>query len=221
MSRRRLSIGLILIATHVFAFVGGSYYTFQQVTVADGAYGRFIGTPKTEWSEERDMRLLEDFVYVDPMERAWLAPQGSVINGASIPRLLWSVVGGPFEGKYRNASIVHDVACERKEYPHHAVHRMFYDACLAGGVETSEADRLYYAVAMFGPRWVYETETVFETANPGDGTPPEPKVIKVTKELEVDAPTPEDLEKMEELFRSAPPTPEEIERLAKASEESP
>lgn len=225
MSVRRLLIGLgialVAVATHVAAFVAGSYYTFRQVAVADSAHGRFVGTPKTEWIEGRDMRLTEDFVYIDPMERAWLAPQGSVINGASIPRALWTIVGGPFEGKYRNASIVHDVACEKMDQPYHAVHRMFYDACLAGGVEENEAGRLYYAVAMFGPRWVFETMTVFEANSSGEETPPEPKVIQVAKELVVNPPTPGELEKMEALFRSDPPTPEEIERLAKANAESP
>src|SRR5712692_9140850 len=33
---------------------------------------------------------------------------------ASIPRAFWSVIGGPLEGQYRNASVFHDVACDQK-----------------------------------------------------------------------------------------------------------
>ncbi|HZV66526.1 MAG TPA: DUF1353 domain-containing protein, partial [Telluria sp.] len=59
--------------------------------------GSFSGNPKTEWlserGEDRDMLLLEAFWYADPHNRRWLAPQGSMTDGASIPRTLWSSVG--------------------------------------------------------------------------------------------------------------------------------
>ncbi len=59
-----------------------------------GAFGHFVGTVKTEWIEpDRKMRLLDDFAYVDPAGVEWPAPKGSVVDGASIPQVLWSVVG--------------------------------------------------------------------------------------------------------------------------------
>ena len=81
-------------------------------------------------------------------------PAGSVVDGASIPQVFWSLVGGPFEGEYRNASVVHDVACDRKSEPWEAVHLMFYNACRCGGVGEKKAKLLYWAVYLGGPRWV-------------------------------------------------------------------
>jgi hypothetical protein len=121
-------------------------------------FGRFSGEPLTVWisspgGEDRDMELREDFWYEDPAGVRWLAPSGSTINGASIPRALWTLVGSPYTGKYRRASIVHDVACGSKEQPHRAVHRMFYHACRADGLDDLTAKTMYWAVREFGPRW--------------------------------------------------------------------
>ena len=99
------------------------------------------------------MRLLDDFTYVDPRNVEWKAPKGSVIDGASIPRILWTAVGSPFTGEYRQASVVHDVACEKRDRPWEEVHRMFYEACRCGGVGEVKAKILYAAVSRFGPRW--------------------------------------------------------------------
>lgn len=121
-------------------------------------FGRFSGNPLAEWlsdpsGEDRDMRLLADFWYEDPGGVRWLAPNGSVVNGASIPRAFWTLVGSPFTGKYRRASIVHDVACGSREQPDRAVHRMFYHACRADGLDDFTAKTMYVAIRRFGPKW--------------------------------------------------------------------
>lgn len=79
-------------------------------------------------------------MFVDSRGRSWVAEKDRVVNGASIPKFLWSIVGGPFEGQYRNASIVHDAECEKMTSPSTDVHRMFYDACRAGGVKEKERE---------------------------------------------------------------------------------
>jgi len=117
-------------------------------------YGRYIGTVKAEWlGDGRTMRLLETFTYIDPKGLAWIAPAGSEVDGASIPRVAWSVIGGPFEGKYRNASVIHDVACVQKIRPWESVHETFYFAMLASKVDPVKAKIMYAAVYNFGPRW--------------------------------------------------------------------
>ncbi len=63
------------------------------------------------------MTLLSELRYIDPDGVVWIAPAGSVVDGASIPRVLWSFMGGPFDGKYRNASVLHDVAYDQKTRP--------------------------------------------------------------------------------------------------------
>jgi hypothetical protein len=79
-------------------------------------YGRFVGDVVGIWLPDgRDMKLQFDFAYIDPLERKWDAPRGSIVNGADIPMEFWSIAGGPFEGKYRKASVLHDVACQVKK----------------------------------------------------------------------------------------------------------
>jgi hypothetical protein len=119
-----------------------------------GLYGRFIGPVKPSWLDDgRKVQLNDDFVYIDPFNKAWVAPKGSVVDGASIPQGLWTIVGGPLEGKYRYASIVHDVACVEMKESSDDVHRMFYFACRCGGVDEARAKGLYFAVLKFGPQW--------------------------------------------------------------------
>ena len=65
------------------------------------------------------MTLLDDFGYVDPGKITWKAPKGHKIDGASIPPVFWSFIGGPFEGKYRNASVVR---CETEALANSAPH---------------------------------------------------------------------------------------------------
>ncbi len=122
----------------------------------------FEGDVRTLWLVEaaigddeadRRMQLLEDFAFVDPNGQRWLAPVGSKIDGASIPRMLWSIAGDPFIGPYRRASVLHDVACDDRTRPSKVVHRMFYDAMIADGASAAQAVEFYTALRLFGPHW--------------------------------------------------------------------
>ena len=103
-------------------------------------WGYYNGPVDARWdSDGRSMTLLNELRYVDPKGEAWIAPAGSKVDGASIPRSLWSFMGGPFEGKYRNASVLHDVAYENKSRPWQEVDRMFYNAMRCSGVSPVQA----------------------------------------------------------------------------------
>ena len=120
-------------------------------------YGRFAGDVKTIWLRDgRRMQLLEAFAYIDPHGTIWDAPKDWVIDGASIPQFAWSLVGGPFDHTYRNASVIHDVACDRKTRRWETVHEAFYNAMRASGVDSVRARVMYAAVYYFGPRWVFK-----------------------------------------------------------------
>ncbi len=132
-------------------------------------WGRFEGRVVAKWLDDgRDMRLVEPFAYVDAADAHWLAPADAVVNGASIPRAFWSVIGGPFAGRFRNASVVHDVACVVRTQGWREVHRMFYEACRCAHAPLLKSKIMYYAVYHFGPRW--------QPAGLGfrDETPPQP-----------------------------------------------
>ena len=114
------------------------------------------------------MRLLEQFSFIDPNSTEWVAPAGSIVDGASIPQLAWSLIGGPFEGKYRNASVIHDVACGQKARPWELVHETFYFAMLASGVSIWKAKTMYAAVYHFGPRWPRTVDTSADSTKLAD-----------------------------------------------------
>ena len=164
-------------------------------TVEGDDFGRFVGSVKTEWLRDgRKMKLLEDFAFVDAAGRRWNAPKGSVIDGASIPPSLWSLVGGPYEGTYREASVLHDIACDSKMLDSNTVHRMFYYAMRAGGVDEDRALWMYAAVRKWGPQWRREPRP--DGAERGGGfmvvdsfVPPSPsqqQLEELRRQVEVD-----------------------------------
>ena len=117
-------------------------------------HGTFSGEPETVWltekgADDRKMRILRDLSFTDPSSQIWHAPAGSIVDGASIPRALWTVVGSPFTGDYRRASVVHDVACDDAggdKAKRRAADRMFFHACRAGGCSVRQAIVLYLGV---------------------------------------------------------------------------
>lgn len=118
-------------------------------------YGRFVGLPAKIALDEngRSAELLEAIGYIAASGVEWQVPAGAWLDGASIPKAFWSVIGGPFEGKYREPSIVHDHYCIVKTQPWRDTHRMFHAAMLCRGVSGFKARVMFYAVYRFGPRW--------------------------------------------------------------------
>jgi hypothetical protein len=117
-------------------------------------WGHYSGYVEARWENDgRNMTLLSELRYTDPNGVVWIAPTGSVVDGASIPRSLWSLMGGPFEGKYRNASVLHDVSYDQHTKPWQECDRMFYNACRCSGVSAVEAGTMYYALRKFGRHW--------------------------------------------------------------------
>lgn len=116
-------------------------------------FGHFKGRLVTEvLNDGRNLRVAEDFVYVDGKGQKWPVPKGTETDGASVPRFFWSLFP-PFAGKHRLAAVVHDRYCQTRDRPWRDVHQMFYDAMRAAGVGVSSANTMFAAVYAFGPRW--------------------------------------------------------------------
>ena len=119
-----------------------------------GEFGRYLGPLLFEALDDgRLMRVTALFEFEDAQSKRWLVPPNVKVDGASIPRALWSLVGGPFEGKYRKASVIHDYYCDVRTEPWRAVHRVFYNGMRASGVSESRAKLMYAGVYFAGPRW--------------------------------------------------------------------
>ncbi len=90
----------ILLLAFAFLLCGcvfGKHRTTHDNTNPAGPWGYYSGTVDTRWDADgRTMTLLNELRYTDPKGVVWIAPAGSVIDGASIPRSLWSFMGGPF-----------------------------------------------------------------------------------------------------------------------------
>lgn len=126
----------------------------EAVTESTPGYGRYTEAPLTEWLDDgRHMQLKRPFGYIEETGREWPVPAETVVDGASIPQAFWSLIGGPFSGPYRDASIVHDYYCDVREHPWRDTHRMFHEAMRCSGVGTARAKVMFYAVYRFGPRW--------------------------------------------------------------------
>jgi hypothetical protein len=120
-------------------------------------WGFFSGPVETRWeSDGRTMVLLNELRYTDPYGKVWVAPAGARVDGASIPKAFWSIMGGPFDGKYRKASVLHDVAYEEQTRPPQEVDLMFYNAMRASGVGTVKAKTMYYALVRHGRHWKHK-----------------------------------------------------------------
>jgi Protein of unknown function (DUF1353) len=152
-------LGLLLAGCNMF---GKSKSTDIQKSTS--TWGYFSGPIETRWEADgRTMTLLNELRYTDPKGVVWIAPAGSAVDGASIPRALWPFFGGPFEGKFRNASVLHDVAYDQKSRPWQQVDRMFYDAMRCSGVGAVEAKTFYYALYRHGRHWKLKKNTEEES----------------------------------------------------------
>lgn len=115
--------------------------------------GKVSVTWLTQPGDDRDMELTANFSFTDAAGLVWTAKKGANINGASIPSIFWSTFGSPFIGDYRRASVIHDYFCDVRTRPSDATHKMFLEACIAGGVNQTKAKTMYFMVKTFGPSW--------------------------------------------------------------------
>lgn len=183
--------------------------TARDNTDPAGPWGYYSGPIETRWDPDgRSMTLLNELRYTDPKGVVWVAPAGSVIDGASIPRALWSFMGGPFEGKYRNASVLHDVAYDQKSHPPKVVDRMFYDAMRCSGVGAVEAKTMYYALLRFGRHWKFSVKKARPVLPDSSG-----ELIREPRSTTVD---PGEVGAIQEWIRQNDPSLDQIESRADA-----
>jgi hypothetical protein len=165
-------------------------------------WGHFSGPIETRWENDGlTMVLLNELRYTDPYGEVWVAPAGSRVNGASIPRAFWSLIGGPFEGKYRNASVLHDVAYEEQSRPWEDADRMFYNAMRCSGVGVVTAKTMYYALRRHGRHWKHRQALPVETGKPRPSAVNPAEIDEIQKWIQANDP---DLEQIDSRA-SGPP----------------
>ena len=148
-------IRYILLYLFIFSSLSASTETIE-VSHPDPRYGIFSTYYlKVEPLKDKSnrVRLLEDLIFIDSKGKKWTSPKGSVVDGATIPKAFQGIIGTPYGGEYVLASVIHDVAYDEKKESWEEVHRAFYDALLASGVEANKASLMYVAVYEGSSRW--------------------------------------------------------------------
>jgi hypothetical protein len=116
-------------------------------------WGKFEGEVSAVWlSKGRNMLLLHDFSYWDSQGKKWFASKGSIIDGASVPWFFRRVFP-IYVGRYRRATVLHDVYCESKTRSSATVHKMFYEAMRCDHTSLVSSIILWVAVRFFGPQF--------------------------------------------------------------------
>ena len=98
---------------------------------------------------EEDLYQLDNGVVVEGV----YVKAGFKWNGASIPRVLWSTVGSPFQPKFMAPSMVHDYLYsigDKSGLNRRQADKLFKKLLLANGVEESLAETMYSAVRVGG-----------------------------------------------------------------------
>jgi hypothetical protein len=99
--------------------------------------------------ETNFVKLVKDWYFCIDNKKIWI-PKDYYYNGASIPRIFWSIIGSPFEPDFWSAAMGHDYL-----YLLHLVDRSTADECLyqlllQSNVNTIRAHIIWAAVRTCG-----------------------------------------------------------------------
>lgn len=126
--------------------------------------GKFISMP---YAKRPLFELSKPLTYIHPNGSKFTAIRDYIVDGASIPRVFWSIIGGPFSGNHLQASVVHDYytdTCQISAHPERGrvcqnkleqffddelVHQNYYLGMLAAGVSDDTACAEFIAVSTY------------------------------------------------------------------------
>lgn len=109
-----------------------------------------------EVADSTHMRLTQElFVSVSSMTQVYHAiaiPPGYVFDGASIPRVAWTIIGAPFEPDFCVAACCHDFMCENAKCYHERMigDAVFFLLLARAGVPYWRRACMYAAVRAYG-----------------------------------------------------------------------
>lgn len=108
----------------------------------DELLGKFI--KKNQWA------IIADFRYNSPMVGTITVPKGFVTDGASIPSILWGVIGSPWSGNYPEAAVIHDYVYRKQEFTRAICDKIFLEAMSILGVSLLKRRLMFRALRIFG-----------------------------------------------------------------------
>lgn len=88
---------------------------------------------------------------VEPLRyRELTVPAGYVTDLASIPRVLWPIVGSPYDPRFAKAATVHDYLYSTKQVPREEADKELKTLLRLAGVPRWKCQAMYLAVRAFG-----------------------------------------------------------------------
>lgn len=75
--------------------------------------------------------------------------EGFVFDGASIPRIFWSIIGGNFQPEFLAPSLVHDYLCVTGNVERKEADKIFRELLLMNDVPEFRAALMYRAVRVW------------------------------------------------------------------------
>lgn len=135
-------------------------------SVLSAGIGTFLGKVAVEWDDENGfnrhrIKLLSDFGFEDPAGKKWIAEKGAALDGSSFTPVFEQMVGLPFVGEHRRASVLHDYYSQQLTESWQDVRRMYYAALLAEGMSEHEAKTAYAVLYGAGMRWEKKGSTCY------------------------------------------------------------
>lgn len=106
--------------------------------------GVFVG--KGRW------KLIRPFIYVSEIGGVIEAPINFISDGASIFKVAQIIIGGPWEGKYAKAAVIHDWGYHTQKLSRKKVDLIFLEAMKILNVPQWKCRVMYRFVRAFG--WI-------------------------------------------------------------------
>jgi hypothetical protein len=125
---------------------------------------KFLSKLKVEVTGEQSFILLEPLIYKRE-DYTIIVHTGFDFDGASIPRLLWSIAGCPMGGLYSAPACIHDALYASKIFDKKTCDKIFHEAMLVAGVNRQLAKEMYLAVRAFGSSTYEEAEDIQKYRN--------------------------------------------------------
>lgn len=125
---------------------------------------RFETTLKVEVVGEQNFILIEPLVYKRE-NYTIIVGKGFDFDGASIPRILWTIAGCPMGGLYSAPACIHDALYESKIFDKKTCDKIFHEAMIVSGVDKQLAKEMYLAVRTFGNSAYEESKDINKYRN--------------------------------------------------------
>lgn len=97
-------------------------------------------------------KLIRPFVYNSKIGGKIEAPIDFVSDGASIPRIVWTIMGSPWSGRYASGSVIHDFLYYKQKLSRKKCDLIFLESMRALGVSWWKRIVIFGSLRMFG--WI-------------------------------------------------------------------